>query len=197
MMNDLVPAAKKGGRGRPIRCKTTPCPGCATAPARSAAACAMMSPPRATPRAKYRPRCRMPCGRPARRSATREQRGRRARRRGRPRAPKVGEASKQPDGCAGSSGVGGAISDGGPQGRRCGGAAVDTTKYVTGETSRIVFWLSMLSGICCWSSCRIPKSRRRSGTTCRASSASCAPCAANRRSGRAGTDLEYTGDAGV
>ncbi|HUS14683.1 MAG TPA: hypothetical protein VM536_06650, partial [Chloroflexia bacterium] len=63
--------------------------------------------------------------------------------------PKVGDAVEGGRDAvrSGSSGVSGAISNVGRKAGDAAGAAVDTTKYVTGETSRIVFWLSMLSGM--------------------------------------------------
>ena len=67
--------------------------------------------------------------------------------------PKVGEAvdagrAKAQDAVqSGSSGVGGALSTAGRKAGDAVGATVDTTKYVTGETGRILFWLSMLSGM--------------------------------------------------
>ncbi len=45
------------------------------------------------------------------------------------------------------SGVGGALTTVGRKAGDAAGAAVGTTKYVTGESSRILFWLSMLSGL--------------------------------------------------
>jgi hypothetical protein len=48
---------------------------------------------------------------------------------------------------SGSSGVGGALSNVRTKAGDAVTATVDTTKYVTGETSRILFWLSMLSGL--------------------------------------------------
>jgi hypothetical protein len=48
---------------------------------------------------------------------------------------------------SGRSGVGGALSTVGRKAGDAAGAAVGTTKYVTGESSRILFWLSMLSGL--------------------------------------------------
>lgn len=48
---------------------------------------------------------------------------------------------------SGRSGVGGALSTMGRKAGDAAGAAVGTTKYVTGESSRILFWLSMLSGL--------------------------------------------------
>jgi len=56
--------------------------------------------------------------------------------------PKAGEVLQ-----AGGSGVGGALSTVGRKAGNAAGAAVGTTKYVTGESSRILFWLSMLSGM--------------------------------------------------
>ncbi|HMA34153.1 MAG TPA: hypothetical protein VKY74_06685 [Chloroflexia bacterium] len=67
--------------------------------------------------------------------------------------PKIGDAVDAGRGKAGdalrsgSSGVGGALSSVGRKAGDAVGATVDTTKYVTGETSRILFWLSMLSGM--------------------------------------------------
>ncbi len=56
--------------------------------------------------------------------------------------PKAGEVLQ-----ASGSGVGGALSTVGRKAGDAAGAAVGTTKYVTGESSRILFWLSMLSGM--------------------------------------------------
>ncbi len=56
--------------------------------------------------------------------------------------PKVGDVVD-----SGSSGVGGALSNVRTKAGDAVTATVDTTKYVTGESSRILFWLSMLSGL--------------------------------------------------
>ncbi|MGI8586722.1 MAG: hypothetical protein ACR2M0_03425 [Chloroflexia bacterium] len=48
---------------------------------------------------------------------------------------------------SGGSGIGGALGNVGQKAGDAVGATFDTTKYVTGETSRILFWLSILGGL--------------------------------------------------
>jgi hypothetical protein len=107
--------------------------------------------------------------------------------------PKAGEAVQN-----GGSGVGGAISAVGRKAGDAVGATVDTTKYVTGESSRILFWLSMLSGLVLLIFVPDPDKQKEIWNNVQGFLGELRSMFGDiGDQGEQATDLEYTGDAGV
>jgi hypothetical protein len=75
---------------------------------------------------------------------------------------------------------------------------VDTTKYVTGESSRILFWLSMLSGLVLLIFVPDPDKQKEIWNNVQGFLGELRSMFGDiGDQGEQATDLEYTGDAGV